>query len=118
MCVPATLGVFLAEQDAYVLAHRKSPIIERLELQRYTPHKPVWCLTNGSCRCAIRNGAVTGIIGISKYVCIARRGAGDLRMCVAARTSRVRRRSYADPLTPAEFARIAKLPAARFARII
>ena len=55
-----------AEQDAFVLRTGR-PIVERLELQWYSPHQPVWCLTT---KLPMRDasGAVRGIIGISKDV--------------------------------------------------
>ena len=61
-------------------------------------------------------GAVTGIIGISKDVRspIAPQEIPD---GVAAALTRLET-GYSDPLTPAELARVAKLPSARFARVI
>ncbi|MEP6956451.1 MAG: AraC family transcriptional regulator [Chthoniobacterales bacterium] len=111
---PGDFGRIPAEQDAAVLRTGR-PIIERLELQWYSPHHPVWCLTT---KLPMRDasGAVCGIIGISK----------DVRLPVApqeippgveAALARLET-GYADPLTPTELARIAKLPGARFARII
>ena len=63
---PGDFGRIPSEQDAYVLRTGK-PIVERLELQWYSPHKPVWCLTT---KLPMRDtaGAVCGIIGISKDV--------------------------------------------------
>jgi PAS domain S-box-containing protein len=107
-------GRIPTEQDTYVLRTGR-PIIERLELQWYLPHKPVWCLTT---KLPMRDaaGAVTGIIGISKDVRspIAPKEIPD---GVAAALRRLET-GYADPLTPADLARIAGLPPARFARLI
>ncbi|WP_265595341.1 PAS domain-containing protein [Verrucomicrobium sp. BvORR106] len=63
---PGDFGRIPSEQDSYVLRTGR-PIIERLELQWYSPHKPVWCLTTKLPICD-STGAVTGIIGISKDV--------------------------------------------------
>jgi AraC-like DNA-binding protein len=61
-------------------------------------------------------GVVTGIIGISKDVRTPV-APQEIPAGVAAALARLET-SYADPLTPSALARIAKLPAARFARII
>ena len=111
---PGDFGRIPAEQDAYVLRTGK-PIIERLELQWYSPHKPVWCLTT---KLPMRDaaGAVTGIIGISQDV-RAPVAPQEIPASVAASLARLET-GYAAPLTPSTLARIAKLPPARFARII
>jgi len=111
---PGDFGRIPAEQDAFVLRTGR-PIIERLELQWYSPHKPVWCLTT---KLPIRDstGAVTGIIGISKDV-RSPVAPQEIPAGVAAALARLET-SYAEPITPPGLARIAKLPAARFARII
>lgn len=111
---PGDFGRIPAEQDAYVLETGR-PIIGRLELQWYLPHKPVWCLTtklpmHGT------TGAVTGLIGISKDV-RAPVAPGEIPQGVAAALARLET-SYGEPLTPATLAMIANLPASRFARII
>ena len=111
---PGDFGRIPSEQDATILRTGK-PIIEHLELHWYLPHKPVWCLTT---KLPIHDaaGTVTGIIGISKDVRtpIAPQ---DIPAGVAAALARLET-SYAEPLTPTTLARIAQLPAARFARII
>lgn len=111
---PGDFGRIPAEQDAYVLRTGK-PIVERLELQWYAPHKPVWCLTT---KLPMRDsaGAVIGIIGISKDVRtpIAPQ---EIPAGVAAALARLEN-DYAETITPSGLARIAKLPASRFARII
>ena len=111
---PGDFGRIPSEQDAYVLRTGK-PIIEHLELHWYLPHKLVWCLTT---KLPMRDvtGVVTGIIGISKDV-RAPVAPQEIPAGVAAALARLET-SYADPLTPSALARIAKLPAARFARII
>ena len=107
-------GRIPSEQDAYVLRTKK-PIIEHLELHWYLPHKPVWCLTT---KLPMRDseGKVIGIIGISKDVRTPV-APQDIPTGVAAALSRLET-GYGEPLTPPALARIAKLPAARFARII
>ena len=111
---PGDFGRIPAEQDASVLRTGR-PIIEHLELQWYLPHKPVWCLTT---KLPIRaaDGTVTGMIGISKDV-RAPVAPEEIPAGVAAALARLEV-GYADPITPPELARIAKLPAARFARIV
>ena len=111
---PGDFGRIPSEQDAFVLRTGR-PIIERLELQWYSPHKPVWCLTT---KLPMRDaaGAVTGIIGISKDVRSAV-ASQEIPAGVAAALARLET-AYAEPLTPAVLAQIAKLPAARFARVI
>jgi len=111
---PGDFGRIPAEQDAYVLRTGR-PILERLEMQWHAPHKPVWCLTT-KLPMKDASGAVTGIIGISK----------DVRTPVAPReipqeVAAVLRKletDFAEALTPSSLARVAKLPASRFARII
>ena len=107
-------GRIPAEQDAFVLRTGR-PIIERLELQWYVPHKPVWCLTT---KLPMRDakGSITGIIGISKDV---RSPVAPQEIPAGAAAALARlETAYAGPITPADLARIAKLPTARFARII
>ena len=111
---PGDFGRIPAEQDAYVLRTGR-PIIERMELQWYLPHKPVWCLTT---KLPMRDaeGTLTGLIGISKDVRspVAQQ---EIPPGIAAAHARLET-AFAEPLTPSALARIAKLPAARFARII
>ncbi len=111
---PGDFGRIPAEQDAYVLRTGR-PIIERLELQWYLPHKPVWCLTT---KLPMRDaaGTVTGIVGISKDVRLPV-APQDIPPGVAAALTRLET-AYADPLPLTELAGIAGLPAARFARIL
>ena len=111
---PGDFGRIPAEQDASVLRTGR-PIIEHLELQWYLPHKPVWCLTT---KLPMRDaaGTVTGIIGISQDVRLPV-APQEIPPGVAAALARLEA-GYADPLTPSTLARIAKLPAARFARIV
>ena len=110
---PGDFGRIPAEQDAFVICTGR-PIIERLELQWYLPQKPVWCLTT-KLPLHDRAGGVSGIIGISKDVRLPI-PTKEIPEGVAAALRRLET-GYADPLTPAELAGIAGLPAARFARL-
>jgi PAS domain S-box-containing protein len=111
---PGDFGRIPAEQDAQVLRTGK-PIIERLEMQWHVPNRPVWCLTT---KLPMRDaaGAVTGIIGISQDVRMPVAPA-EIPAGVAAALARLEN-GYAETVTPSALAQIAKLPAARFARII
>ena len=111
---PGDFGRIPAEQDAAVLRTGR-PIIERLELHWYAPHKPVWCLTT---KLPMRDATdtVTGIIGMSKDV-RAPMPTKEIPAEIAAALRRLEA-AFTDPLTPSTLARIAGLPTARFARII
>ncbi len=111
---PGDFGRIPAEQDAAVLRTGR-PVIERLELHWYVPHQPVWCLTT---KLPVRDatGTVIGIIGMSKDV-RSPMPAKEIPPEIAAALRRLET-AFADPLTPSMLARIAGLPAARFARII
>jgi AraC-like DNA-binding protein len=111
---PGEFGRIPAEQDASVLRTGR-PIIEHLELHWYAPHKPVWCLTT---KLPMRDatGAVAGIVGISKDVRTPM-PTRDIPAEIAASLQHLET-AFAGPLTPSALARIAKLPGARFARII
>ena len=110
---PGDFGRIPAEQDAYVIATGR-PIVERLELQWYLPQKPVWCLTT---KLPLHDsaGKVSGIIGISKDVRLPI-PTKEIPAGVAAALRRLET-SFSEPLTAAELAGIAELPAARFARL-
>ena len=111
---PGDFGRIPSEQDAVILRTGK-PIIEHLELHWYLPQKPVWCLTT---KLPMRDaaGTICGIIGISKDVRIPV-AAEEIPAGVAAALERLEA-AYAEPITPPGLARIAQLPAARFARIV
>ena len=111
---PGDFGRIPTEQDAAVIRTGR-PIIERLELHWYAPNKPVWCLTT---KLPMRdaNGQVCGIIGLSQDV----RSPMPTKEIPAEIAAELRclESSYADPVTPSMLAGVARLPAARFARII
>jgi len=113
VCV-GSFGRIPTEQDVEVLRTGR-PIVERLELHWLLPHRPVWCLTT---KLPLRaaDGKVSGVIGISKDVRtpIPSR---DIQPEIAAALLHLET-SYAEPLSPSRLARIAKMPAARFVRII
>ena len=111
---PGEFGRIPSEQDAAIL-RTGTPIIEHLELHWYLPHKPVWCLTT---KLPMRDAAgnITGIIGISKDVRTPV-ATDDIPAGVAAALDRLET-AYGTRITPPVLARIAKLPAARLARII
>lgn len=111
---PGDFGRIPTEQDEFVL-RTGSPIIERLELHWYSPHRPVWCLTT---KLPMRDatGAVCGIIGISKDV-RSPVAPQEIPAGVAAALARLET-GFAESLTPAALAQVARLPPARFARII
>ncbi len=106
-------GRIPAEQDAYVISNGRA-IVERLELQWYLPQKPVWCLTT---KLPLYDsvGKVIGIIGISKDVRLPI-PIKEIPDGVAAALLRLET-GFSEPLTPAELAALAGLPAARFARL-
>lgn len=110
---PGEFGRIPVEQDNYVLSTGR-PILERLELQWYLPHKSVWCLTT-KLPMFDSLGKVNGIIGISKDVRLPI-PTKDIPDGVAAALRRLES-GFADPITPAELAEIAGLPAPRFARL-
>ena len=111
---PGDFGRIPAEQDAYVLRTGRA-IIERLALQWYSPHKPVWCLTT---KLPIINsaGVVAGILGISQDVRAPIRPK-DIPTDLAKALHRLET-GYGDALTSADLAKVAKLPVPRFARLV
>ncbi len=111
---PGEFGRIPTDQDAAVL-HTGRPIVERLELHWYSPHKPGWCLTTKLPR-RDAAGSIIGLIGISKDV-RSPVGPQEIPSGVAAALHRLET-SYADPITPGQLAYTARLPAARFARVI
>jgi AraC-like DNA-binding protein len=109
-----SFGRIPTEQDAFVLRTGR-PIIERLELHWLLPHRPVWCLTT---KLPLRDAAdkVCGLIGISKDV-RAPIPPREIQPEIAAALLHLEN-NYAEPLSPSRLARIARVPPARFGRII
>ena len=111
---PGDFGRIPTEQDAAVLRTGR-PLIDHLELHWYAPHKPGWCLTT---KLPIRDaqGRITGLIGISRDV----RAAivtKDIPFGFAAALDHFEHH-IDNPMTPAELARRARIPAPRFARLM
>ena len=113
VCV-GSFGRIPTEQDLDVLRSGHA-IVERLELHWLLPHRPVWCLTT---KLPLRdaNGNVCGVIGISKDV-RAPIPSRDIQPEIAAALLHLET-NYAESISPSRLARIAKMPAARFVRII
>lgn len=111
---PGDFGRIPSEQDAFVIRTGR-PIIERLELQWFSPHKPVWCLTTKLPR-RDSGGAIIGLIGISQDV-RSPVAPGEIPDGVASAVNHLESH-FGDPLTPSSLARIAGLSPARFARVV
>ncbi len=111
---PGELGQIPTAQDRQVLASGR-PILDLLELHWYAPQRPGWCLTT---KLPLRDGkgGIVGIIGISRDV----RAPVDPHDIPAgvARAIRFLEAKFDEPVSPSSLAEIAKLPAARFARLI
>ncbi len=111
---PGDFGRLPSAQDAAVLRTGR-PLLDHLELHWYTPHKPGWCITT---KLPIRdaNGAVVGLIGISR----------DVRAPIHTRDIPVEFATALDdfesnvevPVTPSALARRARLSPHRFARLM
>jgi AraC-like DNA-binding protein len=111
---PGELGQIPTAQDLRVLATGR-PINDLLELHWYAPQRPGWCLTT---KLPLRDeaGAVVGIIGISRDV-RAPVDPHEIPLGVA-KAIRHLEAKYDEPVSPSSLARIAQLPAPRFARLI
>jgi AraC-like DNA-binding protein len=114
---PRELGGAFARQDDEVLRTGK-PILDRLELHLYARRRPGWCLTT-KLPMHDETGRITGIIGI---IGISRdlRGHQDVQDLPAGITAALEHleKHVGDTLSPAILARVARLPAPRFARHI
>jgi len=111
---PGDFGRIPAEQDAVILRTGK-PIMERLEMHWYAPNRPVWCLTT-KLPMLDATGRVTGIIGVSQDVRAPIRPR-EIPVDLAKALQRLET-GYADPISAMELAGLAKLPVARFARLV
>lgn len=111
---PRELGGAFARQDEEILRTGK-PILDRLELHLYARRRPGWCLTT---KLPMRDesGSITGIIGISRDL----RGHQDVHDLPAGITAALEylEKHAGEALSPALLARVAGLPAPRFARHI
>lgn len=111
---PRELGSAFVHQDEAILRTGK-PILDRLELHLYARRRPGWCLTT---KLPMRDeeGLITGIIGISRDL----RGHQDAQDLPGGITAALEylEKHVGDELSPAILARVARLPAPRFARHI
>ncbi|MBA4019946.1 MAG: AraC family transcriptional regulator [Pirellula sp.] len=110
---PGDFGNIPSNQDAEVL-HSGRPLVDHLELHWYRPHEPVWCLTT---KLPIRDadGEVVGLIGFSRDV-RAPIDAQEIPVDFAAALEEFERK-LAGHVTPAWFARRARLTSQRLARL-
>jgi len=111
---PAKLAERYAAQDATVLRDGR-PILERLELHWHSRGRAGWCLTT---KLPVRDehGQITGLIGISRDL----RAPGEthgIPQGLAAAVEHLENH-FMDPVTPGLLAKLAGLPAVRFARLI
>lgn len=111
---PGELGRFPTEQDAEVIRTGR-PIIDRLEMHWYLPHRACWCLTT---KLPMRDdsGAVCGLIGISQDV----RVPMSLEQIPAGveKAMRFLGEQYSGTVSASSLAKASGLPSARFARLI
>jgi len=111
---PRELGGAFARQDEEILRTGK-PILDRLELHLYARRRSGWCLTT---KLPMRDeqGRITGIIGISRDL----RGHQDVHDLPPGITAALEHleKHVGDTLSPATLARVAGIPAPRFARHI
>lgn len=109
---PREWGRVFAAQDAAVLRSGR-PVLDRLELHWYARRRPGWCLTT---KLPLRDasGRLVGIIGISRDL-RAHDDARDLPAGITAALAHMEKH-LGDPLSPASLAKVAGIPAPRFAR--
>ncbi|MDP3073907.1 MAG: AraC family transcriptional regulator [Opitutaceae bacterium] len=109
-----SFGRIPTEQDADVLRTGR-PIVEHLELHWLLPHRPVWCLTT---KLPLRDaaGKIRGLIGISKDV-RAPLPPREIQPEIAAALLHLET-NYAEPISPSRLARLARVPPARFGRVV
>ena len=113
VCV-GSCGRIPTEQDAAVLRTGR-PIVEHLELHWLQPHRPVWCLTT---KLPLRDetGRICGLIGLSKDV-RAPISPREIQPEIAAAILHLET-NYAEPISPSRLARLARVPPARFGRVV
>lgn len=109
-----SFGRIPTEQDAAVLRTGR-PIVDHLELHWLLPHRPVWCLTT---KLPLRdaNGKICGLIGLSKDV-RAPISPREIQPGIAAAILYLETH-YAESISPARLARLARVPPARFGRAV
>jgi AraC-like DNA-binding protein len=109
-----SFGRIPTEQDAAVLRTGR-PIVDHLELHWLLPHRPVWCLTT---KLPLRDetGKICGLIGLSKDV-RAPISPREIQPEIAAAILHLET-NYAEPISPSRLARLARVPPARFGRVV
>ncbi len=109
-----SFGRIPTEQDAAVLRTGR-PIVDHLELHWLLPHRPVWCLTT---KLPLRDetGRICGLIGLSKDV-RAPISPREIQPEIAAAILHLET-NYAEPISPSRLARLARVPPARFGRVV
>jgi len=111
---PKEWGKVFAAQDAAVLRSGR-PVLDRLEMHWYARRKAGWCLTT---KLPMQDaaGRLVGIIGISRDL-RAHDDARDLPPGITAALAYLEK-NLGEPISPVSLARVARLPAPRFARHI
>jgi AraC-like DNA-binding protein len=111
---PKEWGRVFAAQDAKVLRSGR-PMVDRLEMHWYARRRAGWCLTT---KLPLRDaeGRLVGVIGISRDL-RAHDDARDLPPGITAALAHLDKH-LGDPLSPTALAKVAGVPAPRFARHI
>lgn len=111
---PEELAARFAKQDETVI-RTGVPLLDRLELHWHERRKAGWCLTT---KLPWRDGegSVIGLAGISRDL----RSPGDKEMIPEslAATLEYLESNFAEPLSPASLAKLARLSPVRFARLV
>lgn len=110
---PGDLGRIPVEQDATVIRTGR-PLLNHLELHWYQPHRAGWCLTT-KLPMVQSNGAITGVIGISRDV-RAPIEPEEIPVDFAEAIQRMED-NLAEPMTPADLAHHSGLSPQRLARL-
>jgi AraC-like DNA-binding protein len=111
---PAALGARYAEQDRRVL-ESGAEIVDRLELHLYADGSRGWCLTH-KVPLAGPGRRVAGLAGLSRDLHApdeSRAGYGGIAEAVLVLQAR-----YDEPLRVEDLARVARMPAERFQRLV
>ena len=111
---PVELARSYTLQDERVLRSGR-PILDRLELHWHVPRKTGWCLTT---KLPMRDGEgdVIGLVGISRDIRVP-----DKREPIPpglARALEYLESHFAESVSPSSLAKMADIPAARFARLV
>ena len=111
---PADLAARYTEQDEAVLKTGR-PILDRLEMHWRARRRIGWCLT---CKFPLRDtsGEIVGLAGISRDVSTI--SSPNMIPPTLAESLAYLEKNFSAPLTPTILAKHARIPAARFARLI